>query len=99
MKYDHKDFEKVAKGKATIDEMSEFYGVSHETFRRVMNKYGYHLRKVKIKIASPQKTKIVNSISACAYELKVSEQTIRNALKGKQIKLFEELDVKLEVLK
>ena len=99
MKYNDKDFEKVAKGKATIDEMSEFYGVSHEAFVIAMNRKGYYSRKIKIKITSPQKTKIANSISACAYELKVSERTIRNYLKGTKVKLFEELGIKLEVLK
>lgn len=98
MKYTEKDFEKVAKGKASVNEMCEFYGVSHSTFIRSMNKRGYFVKKTKIKITSPSKTKIVNSINACAYELKVSEETIRNALKGKRVKLFEELGIKLEVV-
>jgi len=98
MKYNEKDFENVAKGKADIDEIAEFYGVSRENLRKAMNRKGYYLRKTRIKIVSPSKTKVVKSISSCAYELKVSERTIRNALKGERVKLFEELGIKLEVV-
>ena len=98
MKYSDKDFEKVVKGKATIDDMCEFYGVSHDVFVKAMNRKGYYTRKTKLKIVSPNKTKVVYSFSACAYELKVSERTIRNYLLGKRVKLFEELDIRIEVL-
>lgn len=98
MKYNDKDFEKVIKGKATIDEMCEFYNVSHDVFIKAMNRKGFYMRKTKLKITSPSKTKIVYSFSACAYELKVSEQTIRNYLKGKRVKIFEDLGVKVEVV-
>ena len=98
MKYNEKDFEKVAKGKTTIQEMCEFYKVSKEAFVIAMNRKGYYTKKTTIKIISPSKTKVVKSFSACAYELKVSEQTIRNYLKGKRVKLFEELGIKLEVI-
>ena len=98
MKYELKDLEKVAKGKMTIEEACDFYGVSRENFIKAMNRKGYYLKKTTIKITSPSKTKIVKSFSACAYELKVSEQTIRNYLKGKRVKLFEDLDIKIEVV-
>ena len=99
MKYNIKDFEKVANGKASVEEMSELYCVSREAFIRAMNKKGYYLNKTKIKIISPNKTKIVYSYSACADELKVSIETIRNALKGKRVKTFEDLGIKVEVMK
>jgi len=98
MKYNDKDFEKVAKGKVSVDDMCEFYGVSHQVFVNAMNRRGYYQRKTKIKIISPTKTKIVYSFSACAYELKVSEQTIRNYLKGKKVKVFEDMNIKVEVV-
>ena len=98
MKYNEKDFEKVIKKTATISEMSEFYGVSREAFILAMNRKGYFIKKTKLKIITPHKTKIVHSFSACAYELKVSEQTIRNYLKGKRVKVFEDLGIKVEVV-
>lgn len=98
MKYNEKDFEKVAKGLASVDEMCEFYGVSHEAFITAMNRKNYYLKKTKLKITTPHKTKVVYSFSACAYELKVSEQTIRNYLKGKRVKVFEDLGIKIEVV-
>jgi len=99
MKYNIKDFEKVADGKVSVEDMSEFYGVSRTAFILAMNRSGYYLNKTKIKIISPYTTKIVYSYHSCALELKVSEQTIRNALKGKRVKLFEELGIKLEVMR
>ena len=99
MKYDIKDFEKVAKGTMSLDEASKLYGVSKTNFVKAMNRSKYYIRKTKIKIITPLKTKIVYSYSACADELKVSEMTIRNALKNKRVKLFEELGIKLEVIK
>ena len=98
MKYNEKDLEKVAQGKVSVEDMCELYCVSRENFIKAMNRKGYYLKKTTIKIISPNKIKIVKSFSACAYELKVSERTIRNALKGKRIKLFEELGIKLEVV-
>lgn len=98
MKYNDKDFEKVAKGKAKIEDMCEFYNVSHNVFLKAMNRKGYYLKKTKLKITSPSKIKVVHSFSACANELKVSEQTIRNYLKGKRVKTFEELEIKVEVV-
>ena len=99
MKYNLEDFEKVVSGKYDIDELSKRYGVSHNALIRAMNRNGYYMRKTKIKIISPNKTKIVYSYSACADELKVSERTIRNYVQGKRVKIFEEMEIKIEVLK
>ena len=98
MKYNEEDFKKVASGKASVKEMCEFYGVSREAFILAMNRQKYYLKKTKLKIISPSKIKIVYSFSACAYELRVSERTIRNYLQGKRVKLFEDLDIKIEVV-
>lgn len=98
MKYDIKDFEDVASGKKDVNSMCEYYNVSHKAFILAMNRKGYYLRKRRIKIMTPNQTKVVSSISECAYELKVSDETIRNCLKGKRIKLFDEMNIKIEVL-
>lgn len=98
MKYNEKDFEKVVKGKATTDDLCKKYGVSYHTLMMAMSRKKFYLKKKKIKITSPYKTKIVHSCSECANELQVSIETIRNALKGKRIKCFEEMNVKIEVV-
>ena len=99
MKYDIKDFEKVVNGNTTIQEMCAHYNVSRQTFIRAMNKKGFYLKKTKLRIITPNQTKVVSSISECSYELKVSDETIRNYLKGKPIKLFDEMGIKIEVIK
>ena len=63
-----------------------------------LNRKGYYICKHKFKIISPFKNKVVYSYSAVADELGVSETTIRNYLKGKKVKLFEDLDIKVEVV-
>ena len=98
MKYKLKDFENVASGKSAIEDMCEYYGVSRKLFIQAMNRKGYYLKKTTLRIISPNKTKIVHSFSACADELGVSEQTIKNAIKGKRVKLFEELGIKVEIV-
>lgn len=98
MKYEDKDFEKVIDGDVSIKEMCDKYSTSRKNFIRAMNKRGYYIKKTKIKIISPHKTKIVYSYSACADELGVSERTVRNALEGKHIKLFDDMGIKVEIV-
>ncbi len=99
MKYNIDDFEKVVNGQETIKTMCDTYGVSKKTFIRAMNRKGYHIKKTKVRIITQNKTKVVSSISDCAYELKVSDETVRDCLKGKRIKLFEEMGIKIEVVR
>ena len=99
MKYDLNDFERVANEEATIEEMANKYDVSTRTFIRSMNKNGYYVKKIKFRITSPHKTKTVYSYSSCASELNVSIETIRQAVKGKRIKLFEDMGIKVEVVR
>lgn len=99
MKYLEEDLEAIAKGTLDIEVVANRYGVSKDTLRRCLNRRGYHLRKVKIKIISPHKKKVVGSIQECADELKVSRSTIENALKGKRVLLLEDMNITLEVVK
>ena len=99
MKYLEEDLEAIAKGTLDIEVVANRYGVSKDTLRRCLNRRGYHLRKVKIKIISPHKKKVVGSILECADELKVSRSTIENALKGKRVLLLEDMNITLEVVK
>ena len=99
MKYREEDLEAVAKGLADINDVAQQYGVSKDTLRRCLNRQGYHLRKVKIKITTPYKRVMVGSIQECAETLKLSRSAVRSALKGKNVRVLEELGIKLEVVK
>lgn len=99
MKYLDEDLEAVTKGLVTIDDLAKDYGVSRETLRRYLNRHGYHIRKVKIKIITPYRTQRVGSIQECAETLKLSRYTIERALKGERVKVLDELGIKLEVVK
>ena len=96
IKYDKEDLLLVAQGKATPKEMCDKYNVPYQTFMCALNRSGLYIKKHKLKIITPYGNKIVYSFRACADELNCSEQTIRNYLKGKKIKLFEELEIKIE---
>lgn len=99
MKYLDEDIEAVTKGLVTIDDLAKDYGVSKETLRRYLNRHGYYLRKVKIKIITPYKTQVALSVQECADTLKLSRKTIERALNGERVKVLEELGIRLEVMK
>lgn len=99
MKYLDEDLEAITKGLVTIDDLAKDYGVSKDTLRRYLNRHGYHLRKVRIKIKDPYNTRVVSSIQECADTLKLSRYTINRALNGERIKVLEELGITLEVMK
>ena len=99
MKYQDEDLKAIADGKVTISEMAKRYGVPHGTMLNALNRHGYHVRKVKITIITPYSRKTTSSIQECAEALKVSAPTIRKALRGEYVKVLEELEVKLEVVK
>lgn len=99
MKYLDEDIEAVTNGLITIDDLAKDYGVSKETLRRYLNRHGYYIRKVKIKIVSPYQTQVALSIQECADTLKLSRTTIERALSGQRVKVLEELGITLEVMK
>ena len=93
-RYDLDDFEKIIRREITVKEIAEKYGVSQGRIRCALIERGYHINK-RIKIVSPYKTMVVQDKQKCADELNVSRQTIINALKGKRIPMFEELNIKI----
>ena len=99
MKYLEEDLEAIAKKELTIKEVAIKYGVSQNAVLRILNMRGYHVRKRKIKIKTPYKTVVVGSVQECAETLKLSTQSVRNALNGKRVKTLDDLGIKLEVLK
>ena len=99
MKYLEEDLEAVTKGLVTIDDLAKDYGVSRDTLRRYLNRHGYHLRKIRIKIISAYGTQTAGSLQECADTLKLSRKTIERALNGERVKVLEELGIKLEVVK
>lgn len=99
MKYLEEDLEAIAKKQKTIKQVAEEYGVSQNSLLRILNMRGYHLRKRKIRIRTPYKTVVVGSIQECAETLKLSTQSIRNALKGQRVKTLEDLHITVEVVK
>lgn len=98
MKYNDEDLEAIAQGRLSLAQLAHYYGVSRDTLRRSLNRRGYHLRKMKIKITSPYIRKTVYSLQECAETLKVSAPTIRKAIRGGYVKTLEELEIKLEVI-
>ena len=95
IKYDLDDFEKVIKKEMSVKEMSVKYGVSSSRIRQALIERGYHINK-RVMIKSPYKTIICQDKQKCADELKVSRQTIINALKGKKVAMFDELGITIE---
>lgn len=98
MKYLEEDLLAIVHKEKTLKEVAGKYGVSQNSLIRCLNRRKYYLRKMRIKIKTPYKTTIVDSVQECADTLHLSKETIRQALKGKKIKTLEELNVKLEVV-
>ena len=99
MKYLKEDLNAVISKEKNLDDVAKKYGVSRANLVRRLNRQGYHIRRRKIKIVTPYKTVVVNSIQECADTLKLSTTTIKLALKGQRIKTLEELNIHLEVKK
>ena len=93
--YDETDFEKVASGSVSADEMAKKYKVKLSTFKKAFQRRGYRVRK-RIKIVSPYKTIYVSDIQKCAEELRLSRSTIVSALKGKRVPILDDLNIKIE---
>ena len=93
-KYDLDDFEKIVNKEKTVGEIAKKYGVSPSRIRQALSERGYHINK-RVVIISPYKTIICQDKQKCADELKVSRQTIINALKGIRVPTLDELGIKI----
>lgn len=93
-KYDLDDFEKIVNKELSVKDVAIKYGVSESRIRHALNDKGMYINR-RIVVISPYKTIVCQDKQKCADELKVSRQTISNALKGKRIPMFEELGIKI----
>lgn len=98
MKYLEEDLEAIRRKEKTVKEVADKYGVSQNALIRCLNRRKYYIRKMRIKIKTPYKTTVVDSLQECADTLHLSKETIRQAIKGKRIKTLEDLNIKLEVV-
>ncbi len=90
-KYDYDDLEKLS-----VRELCNKYGSSVQAIKKALYRNG--IRKFKtIKITSPFKEPIyVADKQKCADELNISRQSVINALNGKNVKILDELGIKIE---
>ena len=93
--YNEDDLQKLSNGELDIKEVCEKYGRNERQVKDVMRYRGLKVPSRLIKIETPYQVKIVSSVEEASDTLKVSDTTVRQALNGKRIKLFEELEIVL----
>lgn len=102
-KYDIKDLEMIENHKATIDEIANKYKVSHNAVLHALKSRHIKIRTKKILITSSffKEPIVCRSILQASKKLGVSRNTIVKALKYgyKSVRIFKELDIKVEVVK
>lgn len=94
-KYELQDLIRVANGEESIENIAETYNVSLNSVRCAMARRGIFKTKKKIKIVSPYKVIIVNSIQECCDTLKLSRTTIKKALHGQRVPILDNLEIKI----
>ena len=95
-RYDIKDFLAIKKGDKTVQEIAEKYKASNRAIICAMARVNVFRKKKMVKVTTPYKEKICSSINECAEFVGVSSATISNALKGQQIPILKELEIKVE---
>lgn len=94
-RYDYKDFQAIVDRKMTLKQVAEKYNTTPDRIHRAMNRAGYYISNRKIIIISPYKRIECRSVAECAKQLNVSTTSIVNALKGKNVNIFKELNIKI----
>ena len=97
-KYEIEDLVAIKEHRATIHEIAIKYDTSDKAIQTALNRSGIYLKKKTIIIHSPYGAKKCIGIKQVAKELKLSQWTIKQALKGNRVRLLEKLDIKLEVI-
>lgn len=96
LKYTDEDYELFAKGELTTEDLMKKYNVSRNTIRKALNRKRLFVRNNKIRIITPYKTMVVESISECARELQIDRSWIYRYFQGYKVKTFEDLNITLE---
>ena len=95
-KYDYNDFQAIVDKKITIEDVAKKYNTTTARIHRQMNRAGYYIAKRKIIITSPYKKIVCGSISEVAQQLGISNTSVINALKGKEITILKELHITIK---
>ena len=94
-KYKKEDIELLADKDITPRDFAIKYGVSVQAVYRLCEREHIHLAKPVIRIHSPYSDIYVRGKQECAEELQISYTSVANALKGKKVKILEELGITL----
>ena len=94
-KYKKSDVQLLADKKITPKDFALKYGVSVQCIYRLCEREHIHLAKPVIQIHSPYKDIYVRGKQEVAEELQISYTSVVNALKGKKVKILEELGITL----
>lgn len=93
--YELSDLYAIAHKEKTVKEMAEKYNTTEMNIYRALNRHHIKIGKRAIRIITPYGSKVAYGMPECADELKVSITSIRNALMGKEVKLFKEMNIRL----
>lgn len=97
-KYEIEDFEAIKKGETSLKRVALKYGVSEKTLQKAINRSGIYLKKQVIIIHTPYGAKRCIGIKEVAEELKLSQWSVKQALKGRRVKTIDDLEIRLEVI-
>ena len=97
--YEEQDLIKLSTGELEIEDVCVKYARTERQVKDVMRYRGLKLPSRRIRIETPYQVVVVNSVEEASKTLMVSDTTIRQALNGKRIQLFEELEIKLYEVK
>ncbi len=94
-KYRLEDIEQLKTKTISPKELAKKYGVSEQSIYRLCEREHIHFYKPVIVIHSPYEDIYVRGKQECAEELHISYASVSNALKGKKVKVLEELGITL----
>ena len=95
-RYDYNDFQAIVEKKVSIEQIAEKYNTTIKSIHRQMNRAGFYLSKRKIVVCSPYKKIVCSSIYEVANQLGISHTSVINALKGKEVRVLQELEITIK---
>ena len=94
-KYKKTEIEQLANKIITPKQFAEKHGVNVQAVYRLCEREHIHLAKPVICIKTPYQTIYKRGKQEVAEELQISYTSVVNALKGKRVKILEELGIEL----